>query len=91
MRGGAAAEQRALAAGQDGRQVAGVDARRAVAHAVDPAMHWQERAAPEPMLELGERDPAPRSCARVTTPCWRAAKRAEFSLRCPAFTRHCRV
>jgi hypothetical protein len=91
MRGGAAAEQRALAAGHGGRQVAGLDARRAVADAVDAAMNRQQRAGPEPMLELGERDAGAEKLCPGHHPVLAGGQAPELPLRCAAFTRHCRV
>jgi hypothetical protein len=88
MRGGAAAEQRALAAGQDGRQVARLDARRAVADAINPAMHRQQRARANATLELSDRHPGIEELATGDHPMLPRRQTREFRLRCPAFGSH---
>jgi hypothetical protein len=68
-----------------------LDARRAVADAVDAAMNRQQRAGPEPMLELGERDAGAEKLRPGNHPMLACRQTPELPLRCAAFTRHCRV
>ena len=56
--GGEPAEQRALAAGADGRKVRGRDARRSVAHPVHAGVLPQQGATTDALLDLGAADPS---------------------------------
>jgi hypothetical protein len=55
--GGAAAQQRSFAAGQDGGQVTGFDARGSVADAVDAAVLAQQGSFAQPPLDLTRAEP----------------------------------
>jgi hypothetical protein len=59
MRGREAAQDCAVAARTNGRQVTGLDGRRSVAHSIDAAILPEQRPRAKPLLDLGGADPVP--------------------------------
>ena len=83
-----AAQHRADAARADRCKVGRLDARGAVAYAVDAAVLSNQRANTNAVVDLPLLTPASRSSARLTTPCARPASRARIPSTVRTFPDH---
>jgi hypothetical protein len=90
MSGGEPAQQRAVAAGQDGGEIAGLERGCAVSHAINPAVLAQQRPRPEPIRDLVAAEASDEQLLTRHHAMRPAREPGQDPLDCPVLCRHMR-